>query len=61
GFVKLIVYDILGNEVKVLRNEEQAAGTYEINFNAGDLSSGIYFYRMLTGKYSDTKKMIILK
>jgi hypothetical protein len=59
--VKLIVYDILGNIVKVLRNQEQNAGSYEVNFDAGGLSSGVYFYTIQTGKYFETKKMILLK
>lgn len=59
--VKLIVYDILGNQVKVLVNEEQTAGNHEIRFNSTGLSSGVYVYRILAGGFSDSKKMIILK
>jgi len=61
GDVKLSVYDILGNEVSTLVNEKQKAGTHEITFNAGIISSGIYFYRLIAGKYSETKKMILVK
>jgi hypothetical protein len=42
----LIVYDVLGNEVATLVNEVKAAGNYEVNFNAEDLTSGIYFYQL---------------
>jgi hypothetical protein len=59
--VELILYDILGREVKVLVNEEQDAGYYKINFNAKSLASGIYFYRIQAGKFIETKKMILLK
>jgi hypothetical protein len=60
-YVKLVVYDILGNEVRVLKNEEQNAGSYEVNFDAGNLSSGVYFYQLQAGKYFETKKMMLLK
>ena len=61
GFVTLKVYDILGNEVATLINGKQQAGSYSINFNASVLSSGIYFYQLKSGKYVDTKKMILLR
>lgn len=59
--VTLKVYDILGNEAAVLVNEEKTAGKYSINFNAGNLSSGVYFYRLKAGNYSSTKKLILMK
>lgn len=59
--VTLKVFDILGNEVVTLVNEEKPAGTYEVKFNAAELSSGIYFYALLTGSFVETKKMILLK
>ena len=59
--VKLILYDILGREVEVLVNEEQDAGYYKVNFNAGRLASGIYFYRLQAGDFVETKKMVLLK
>jgi hypothetical protein len=59
--VILKVYDVLGREVAVLVNEEKKPGTYEIEFNANNLSSGIYFYQLKTKDYVDTKKMILLK
>jgi|WetSurMetagenome_2_1015567.scaffolds.fasta_scaffold08160_3 hypothetical protein len=59
--VTLKVYDVLGNEVVVLVNEEKPAGSYEVEFNAASLSSGIYFYKLQAGSFVDTKKMILLK
>jgi hypothetical protein len=59
--VELVLYDILGRQVVVLVNEEQDAGYYKINFNAGRLASGIYFYRIQAGNFIETKKMILLK
>ena len=59
--VTLRVYDILGSEIKMLVNEEKTAGTYKINFNASNLSSGIYFYKLQTDNYVKCKKMILLK
>ena len=59
--VTLMVYDILGNEIKTLINEEKTAGTYKINLNASNLSSGIYFYKFETDNYVKCKKMILLK
>ncbi|MBK9097035.1 MAG: VCBS repeat-containing protein [bacterium] len=60
-YVTLKVYDILGNEIATLVNEEKAPGTYEMNFNGGGLSSGMYFYTLRTGAFSETKKMILQK
>jgi hypothetical protein len=60
-FTTLKVYDVLGNEVVTLVNEEKPAGTYEVNFNASEYPSGIYFYRLQTGELIQTKKMILLK
>jgi hypothetical protein len=55
------VYDILGNEVATLVNEEKLAGTYEITLYADGLSSGVYFYQLKAGDFIQTKKMILLK
>jgi len=57
----LKVYDILGREVATLVNEKQNAGNYEVNFNAKNLSSGIYYYRLKSGSFVESKKMILLK
>jgi photosystem II stability/assembly factor-like uncharacterized protein len=61
GFVTLKVYDILGREVATLVNEEKPAGSYEVQFTANGLASGIYFYKLSANEYSETKKMILLK
>ncbi|MFX0138729.1 MAG: T9SS type A sorting domain-containing protein, partial [Candidatus Hodarchaeota archaeon] len=61
GFVTLKVYDMLGREITTLVNKEKLPGTYEVPFMGKDLSSGIYFYRIEAGKFSETKKMILLK
>jgi hypothetical protein len=59
--VQLVLYDILGREVTVLVNEEKQAGEYEVEFNGANLPSGIYFYRLKAGEFTQTKKMILLK
>lgn len=61
GFVNLKVYDVLGNQVADLVNEEKSAGTYTVDFNAIDLSSGIYLYTISNNNFRQTKKMILLK
>ncbi len=61
GFVTLKVYDVLGNEITYLVNEEKFAGSYEIEFDASQLSSGIYFYKIQASDYFETKKMGYLK
>jgi len=61
GKVKLAVYDILGREVLVLADEVKESGFYEVNFDASYLSSGVYFYRLVTENYVSTKKMLLLK
>jgi hypothetical protein len=60
-FVSLKVYNILGNEVTTLVNENKPAGSYEVNFDASLLSSGTYFYKLQAGSFVETKKMILLK
>jgi len=61
GFVSLKVYDILGNRITTLINEYLSAGEYEVEFNASQLPSGIYFYQLNTGNHLETKKMMLLK
>jgi len=61
GFTALKVYDILGNEVAVLANEKRDAGSYEAHFNGDGLSSGVYYYKLTSGNFSDTKKMMMIK
>ena len=61
SFVRLKVYDILGREVAALVDEEKSVGSYNIEFNGNNLSSGIYFYKIQAGDYSLVKKMILIK
>ncbi len=58
---KLIVYDILGREITTLINEELSSGVYEVEFNGSGLSSGVYFYKLTSGSFIETKKMMILR
>jgi|GEM_PF-1712566 len=65
-YVQIVVYDIIGNEMAILVNEEQPAGNYKIEFNGysnevRNLPSGVYFYRLRAGDFIETKKMILLK
>ncbi len=59
--VKLVIYDLLGREVAVLVNNELKAGTYKADWNASQFASGTYFYKLTTGEFSETKKMILVK
>ncbi|MBN1633083.1 MAG: T9SS type A sorting domain-containing protein [Ignavibacteria bacterium] len=59
--VVLRVFDLMGREVRTLVDEELQAGVYEVRFDAGDLPSGIYFYRMETENFTETRKLILLK
>ncbi len=61
GRVVVNVFDILGKEVITLTNEYKDAGNYEVEFNAGNLSSGVYFYKIASGSYSEIKKMVLLR
>jgi len=61
SLIALKVYDILGREVETLVNEQKMASNYKVEFNGSKLASGIYFYRLSTGEYISTKKMILLK
>jgi len=60
-FVTLKVYDVLGNEVSTLVNEEKPAGSYLVEFYGSNLASGIYFYQLKAGNFTATKKLILLK
>ena len=59
--VQLKVYDVLGNEVATLVNEEKPAGNYEVDFSASNLTSGVYLYKIQAGSFVETKKMILLR
>jgi len=61
GIVKLIVYDILGKEIRTLINDYKQSGNYNITFNGSNLPSGVYFYRLETGNYFEIKKMVLIK
>ena len=61
GFVKLKVFDLLGNEITTLVSEEKQKGNYEVEFDGSRLSSGIYFYQAIVGKNVITKKMMLIK
>ena len=61
GLTKLMVYDILGRQIKVLVNELKNPGYYTVEFNGSDLPSGIYFYRLETDDFSVVKKMVLIK
>jgi len=61
GFVSIKIYDLLGREVSSLVNEVKQAGYYSVDFNASDLASGVYFYKMESSGFVDTKKFVLLK
>jgi hypothetical protein len=66
SWVTLKVYDVLGNEIATLVNEEKQPGNYEVEFNVAqvsrpELSSGVYFYQLKAGSYIETKKMVLIK
>jgi len=59
--VLLKVYDVLGKEIKTLVNEKQNSGNYKVTYDAKDLPSGVYFYKLQSGNFSSTEKMILLR
>jgi hypothetical protein len=61
SFVTLNVYDVLGNEIATLVNEEKQSGYYEVEFNSINLVSGIYVYKLQAGNFVETKKMVLIK
>ena len=61
GFVSLKIYDVLGKEVKTLVNEIKPAGYYDVVFDASGLGSGIYFYKLEAGNFTQTKNMLLVK
>jgi hypothetical protein len=61
GMVTIKVFDLLGREIAILVNEEKSAGIYTVGFDASHLASGIYFYSITAGSFSQTKKMILAK
>ena len=59
--IRLAIYDILGNEIETLIDDAKTAGSYQVTVDAGSFASGIYFYRIITDNFVDTKKMILMK
>jgi len=59
--VNLKIYDILGRQIAILVNEKQDAGYYDVRFDASDLPSGVYFYRIIAGKFNEIKKLMVVK
>jgi len=61
SFVSVKIHNIIGDEVATLVNEKQNAGSYSVDFNAASLPSGVYYYKLFTGNFSETKKMVLIK
>src|SRR4030095_14617243 len=61
NYVSLKIYDVLGREAAILVNEELKPGTYEVNWDASNYPSGVYYYKLSAGDYSEAKKMILIK
>ncbi|MFZ1321640.1 MAG: T9SS type A sorting domain-containing protein [Ignavibacteria bacterium] len=61
GNAKLVLYDVLGNEVAELVNEKQNAGSYSVEFDGSNYASGIYFYKLTVGDFKETKRMMLIK
>ena len=61
SLVRLVVYDILGREITTLVNEMKQPGNYNVSFDASGYASGVYFYRIQAGDFTDVKKMVLIK
>jgi hypothetical protein len=61
NFVSIKLYDVLGNEVITLVNEQQQAGRYEMLFNASSIASGVYYYQITSGNFNQTRKLVLMK
>ena len=61
NFTTIKIYNLLGQEVAQLVNELKQPGTYEVTWDASNMPSGMYFYRMVSGQFSDVKKMLLIK
>jgi hypothetical protein len=59
--ILVTVYNVLGSQVEILVNRQLKPGTYEIDWNASGYPSGVYYYKLITGHFSETKKMILIK
>ncbi len=60
-YVKLFIYDALGREISTIVKQKQNAGKYKVEWDATDYPSGVYFYKLITGNYNETKKMVLIK
>ncbi|MGH2575330.1 MAG: T9SS type A sorting domain-containing protein, partial [Ignavibacteria bacterium] len=61
GMIRLSIFDVLGREVATLVNEQLKPGTYEVDFDASKLTSGVYYYKLIAGNFTETKKMLMIK
>ena len=61
GDVKIVVFDVMGREVQTLVNQSLTPGTYEVKFNGVNITSGVYFYRLQSGNFTETKRMLMIK
>ena len=61
NFVKLVIYDVLGREVAKLVNQQMQPGSYSVDWDASNYSSGVYFYKLEAGDYTQTRKMVLIK
>ncbi|MEO8232381.1 MAG: T9SS type A sorting domain-containing protein, partial [Ignavibacteriota bacterium] len=61
NFVTIKLYDVLGNEVITLVNEQKQAGRYEMLFNASNIATGVYYYQINSGTFAQTRKLMLLK
>jgi hypothetical protein len=61
GHAKITVYNIIGSKVAVIVDENKSAGSYSVQFNSGNLSTGVYFYKLESDGYSDIKKLVVIK
>ena len=61
GRVKISVYNQLGQQVALIADRDYSSGEYSINFNGASLASGVYYYRIEAGSFTETKKMVLLK
>lgn len=59
--VKLVVYDVLGREVATLVNEQLKSGSYEVEWDASQYSSGVYYYQLASSDFIETKRMVLIK
>jgi hypothetical protein len=61
AYTKLTIYDILGHDITTLVNQNLKPGTYDITWDASNYTSGVYFYQIISGSYTATKRMVLLK